>query len=251
MPWVETVEGDFHARHEAEDAAEAGRVLALLDEAQTQLGKIFPERPGETSVVIHRSNSALCLAQPWLPVARRLTAPAGRRYLAGWAGLDSIHVLAPRALADRASSVEGSREVLMLTPAALYAQLVVAANNPALPPPFTLRAFRRWLRWSWLAQGAAQFFSGQTAWMRPAISVRLREGPPPSFPPSREDAAVLGGSVFDLLVREEGEAAAVRLASTLHSEGPKPALREAFRGRSIGHTKAAWLAHLARMAGSA
>ena len=93
----------------------------------------------------------------------------------------------------------------MLTPAALYAQLVVAANNTALPPPFTVRAFRRWLRWSWLAQGAGQFFSGQTAWLRPAIAVRLREGPPPDFPPSRRDAALLGGTVFDLLVREEGD----------------------------------------------
>jgi hypothetical protein len=250
MAWVETVEGEFHARHEADDSAEAGRVLALLEEARTQLGKIFPERPGEVSVVVHRSNSALCLAQPWLPVARRVTAPAGRRYLAGWAGLDSIHVLAPHALAERASGVEGSREVLMLTPAALYAQLVVAANNTALPPPWTVRAFRRWLRWSWLAQGAAQFFSGQTAWLRPAIAVRLREGPPPEFPPSREDAALLGGSVFDLLVREEGERAAVRLASTLDPQGPKAALRGAFRGRSIGHTKATWLAHLERMAGA-
>ena len=251
MPWVETIEGDFHARHEAEDATEAARVLTLLGEAQTQLGKIFPRRPGEVAVVVHRSNAALCLAQPWLPVARRLTAHAGRRYLAGWAALDAIHVLAPRGLAQRASGVEGSREVLMLTPAALYAQLVLAANNTALPPPFTVRAFRRWLEWAWLAQGAPQFFSGQTAWLRAAISVRLREGPPPDFPPSRRDAALLGGTVFDLLVREEGERAAVALASRLHPDGPNAALKEAFRGRAIGHTTSAWRSHLERVAGVA
>jgi len=99
--------------------------------------------------------------------------------------------------------------------------------------------------------GAPQFFSGQTAWLRPAIAVRLREGPPPDFPPSRRDAALLGGTIFDLLVREEGEPAAVALASRLHPDGPKAALKEAFRGRAIGHTMAAWRSHLARVAGAA
>jgi hypothetical protein len=160
-----------------------------------------------------------------------------------------VHVLAPRVLADRASNVAGSREMLMLTPAALYAQLVIAECNPGLPPPWRPRGLARAARWAWLLAGAAQWFSGQTPHARPAIARRLREGPRPAFPPSLRDAALLGGTVVDLLAREEGEAAAVRLACTLPPGGPRQALLEAFHGRALVHTEGTWRAHLARLAG--
>ena len=100
----------------------------------------------------------------------------------------------------------------LLAPAALYAQVVIGANNPGLPPPFRPGTFRRYLRWAWLAAGAAQYFSGQTPHARPAIARRLHEGPRPAFPPGIRDAMLLGGTVVDLVAREEGEEAAVRLA---------------------------------------
>ena len=81
-------------------------------------------------MILHGSPLALNLAQPYLPIARALTAPAGRRYLVGWAGAREIHVLAPRALEARASGAPGSREALLLAPAALYASVVVGANSP-------------------------------------------------------------------------------------------------------------------------
>ena len=143
MTWVETDSRSFSARHESEDVEQAVAILDELEEFRARLEGVFDTTPGEVSVVIHSHSIALSLAHPWLPLARLLTAPAGRRYMAGWFAQDEIHVLAPNLLAERASRVEGSREALMLTPLHEYAHLVVGANNDELPPPFTTRTFRR------------------------------------------------------------------------------------------------------------
>jgi hypothetical protein len=136
----------------------------------------------------------------------------------------------------------------MLTPAALYVAAVVGANSPDLPPPYSPRSFARRLRWAWLAQGAPQYFSGQVPHLRPAIARRLREGAAPRFPPAPRDAALLGGTVFDLLAREGGERACVRLATLpLPAAGAPAALEKAFDGRRLRHTEDAWRAHLARL----
>ncbi len=156
-------------------------------------------------------------------------------------------MLAPRLLAKRASNVEGSLEMLMLVPSALFARRLVAEGIPGLPPPFGPRAFQRYLAWAWLIEGAAQYLSGQTRHVRPAITRRLREGGPPSFPPGRRDAPLLGGTVFDLLAQEEGERACVELARSPLSEGPAKALETAFHGRALRHTEDAWRAHLERL----
>jgi hypothetical protein len=250
MPWVESVSPSFRARFEERDADEAARVLGQLEQARERLSQHFHRVPGELTVVVHDSNFALSLAQPYLPLARIATAPAGRRYLAGWFGARELHVLAPRLLEARASGVAGSRELLLLTPSAMYASIVVGVNNPELPPPFTVASFMRYLRWAWLAQGAAQYFAGQVEHLRPAIARRLREGDEPSFPPGPRDAALLGGTVFDLVAREEGEAAAARLAGRLHPDGAQAALIDAFGQRTVAHTARTWRAHLTRLAGS-
>ncbi len=251
MPWVESASPSFRARFEERDADQAGLVLTQLEQARERLAGHFARVPGEVTVVVHDSNLALSLAQPYLPLARMVTAPAGRRYLAGWFGAGELHVLAPRLLDARASGVAGSRELLGLTPSAMYASVVVGANNPELPPPFTIASFMRYLRWAWLAQGAAQYFAGQVEHLRPAIARRLREGARPTFPPGVRDAALLGGTVFDLLAREEGDAAAARFAGRLHPEGAQAALTEAFGERTLSHTAGTWRAHLTRLAGSA
>jgi hypothetical protein len=134
--------------------------------------------------------------------------------------------------------------MLMLTPATLYAQLVIAANNRRLPPPLRPRH----ARWAWLIWGAAAHFSGQTVFARPAIARRLREDSAPRFPPGIRDAALLGGTVFDLLERERGSGAAISLAYTRPEGSPARALEQAFPGRSLTHTQGVWRAHLARLA---
>ena len=251
MAWVESSSPSFAARHESEDATAAAAVLEALERARDRLGELFSRAPGELTVVLHRSPAALVMAQPYLLAARARSAPAGRRYQVGWYGAREIHVLAPRALAARASAAEGSREALMLTPVAMYASVVIGANNPDLPPPFTLGSFRRLARWAWLAQGAAQFFAGQVPHLRPAIALRLRESRAPAFPPSRRDAPLLGGTVFDLLAREEGEAACARLAALPLRADARAALEKAFHGRSFRHTEDTWRTHLSRLGGAA
>ena len=103
--------------------------------------------------------------------------------------------------------------------ACLYARRVVIASNKDLARVMPALRLRRELRWAWLLEGAARWFGGQTAHARPAIARRLREGRPPSFPPGPRDAALLGGTVIDLLAREEGAQAAARFACRLHRAG--------------------------------
>lgn len=248
--WVETSSPCFAARYDEADGADVRGVLDRLEATRERLGDLFPTLPGEVSVVLHSSRVELDLAAPYLPIARRLTTPTARRYVAGWASQGTLHVLAPRLLRERATGVEGSRELLELTPAALYVQLVVAACNPHLPPPWSPRSTIRAARWAWLVAGAAQWFSGQTALAGPAIARRLRDEGRPAFPPAFKDAALLGGSVLDLLVREDGIGAAVALAcARLPAGGAHEALLTAFDGRAIVHSEGTWRAHLARLAG--
>jgi len=249
VAWVESVSPSFSARHEESDAEDAGRVLQQLEHTRDDLARLFPRTVGDITVIVHGSDLQLGLAHPQLVLARLLTAPAGRRYMAGWYGAKEIHVLSPQALRKRASHVPGSRELLLLSPSALYAQLVAGTNNPDLPPPFRPRAFARWLRWAWLAQGAGQFLAGQVAHLRPAVARRLREGPDPTFPPGLRDAALLGGTVLDLLDREQGRDAVVGLVSApLHAGGPRAALEAGFAGRPLAQTEGRWRGLLRRMA---
>ena len=237
MAWSETLSPTFAARHEERDAEDVVEVLELLEGTRERFAAVLPPVEGEITVVVHGS-----------PLARRLTAPAARRYMVGWPSRRELHVLAPRVLRARASDVPGSREMALLAPAALLAQLVVGAANPRLPPPFGPRWLARAPRWAWLSAGAGQWFSGQTPHARPAIARRLREGGRPSFPPGLRDAALLGGSVVDLLAREEGERAVVALVSGPLPSRPGAALRDAFPGRALHRTEDAWRSHLDRLA---
>ena len=247
MGWTETASDTFVARHDERDAGDAERVLAQLEYGRERLERQLEIELGELAVVLHGSPAQLDAAQPWIALQRRLTAPAARRYVVGWAGERELHVLSPRLLAQRASNVEGSLEMLMLAPSALLARHALARRHPGFPPPLGPRRLLRWLRWAWLLEGAAQFFSGQVHHVRPAVTRRMREGGAPSFPPGRADAPLLGGSVFDLLAREEGERACLALACGPHRHGARRALETAFGGRSLRHTESEWRAHLERI----
>lgn len=245
--WVETASAHFAARHAEQDAEHAEAVLVQLEDARERAAELLPSLPEDVAVVLHRSEAELLLARPGLPLRRLRTAPASRRYIAGGLSGTDIHVLAPPLLEARASGVPESREMLLRTPAALYARLAVGAANPRLPPPARIGTLVRAHRWAWLYLGAGAWLSGQTALARPAVARRLREGPPPAFPPDRRDAELLGGTVLDLLAREEGEPAVIRLALDLDPRGPRDGLVRAFGGRRLGHTESAWRAHLARL----
>jgi hypothetical protein len=250
MAWVESVSPSFLARHDSRDADDADRVLRSLELTRDRLARIFPRTVSDLTVVLHDSTLGVSLTNPLLPLAWIATDPAARRYVAGWTGAGDIHVLTPAALSARASNVSGSREMLALVPAALYARRVIYENNHDLPRRLTPGRLALELRWAWLLEGASRWFAGQTEHARPAIARRLHDGGRPSFPPGLRDAPLLGGTVIDLLAREEGEQRAVQLACRLHPQGSRAALSKAFHGRALVHTEGAWRAHLARLAGA-
>ena len=243
MAWIESHSPSFSARHEESDTDAAAAILEELERFREELDEHFDTTPGEVAVVMHPGTIALGLAHPWLPLARMAAAPAARRYMAGWFGRREIHVLAPGALEERASAVPGSREALLLGPLHEYAHVVIGANNPALPPPFTPRSFARYLRWAWVCEGAATHLAGQTEHLRPGIARRLREGDRPQFPPPARDAVLLGGTVFALLEEERGIDECVRLAARPPSAGGEAAIQQAF-GRPASDVEADWRVRL-------
>jgi len=247
VAWVESASSSFRARHASTHADDADRVLHSLERTREYLGQYFPRTVDGIAVVFHPSVISLSLARPLMPVAWIAAAPAARRYVAGWCGPHELHVLLPDALEARASTVAGSRQMLARAVPALYARRVIVENNPDLPRSISPRRLGTELRWAWLLEGAARWFGGQTAHARPAIARRLREGRRPAFPPTVRDAALLGGTVIDLLVAERGEGAAARLASRLHPHGPRGALREAFPERSPAQAEQDWREHLDRL----
>jgi hypothetical protein len=251
VTWVESFSRSFRARHDSAARDDAERVLHSLELTRERLIEYFPATPDGLTVVLHRGALSLSLAKPVVPVAWLATAPAARRYFAGWAGRDELHTLEPTALDRRASAVPGSREMLALTAPALYARRVIAASNPDLAQGGTPRRARQEVRWAWLLEGAARWFAGQTEHARPAIARRLHEGSKPRFPPGVRDALLLGGTVIDLVARERGEGAAAELASRLHPQGARPALSLAFDRRPLHRTEEAWRAHLRALASSA
>ena len=242
MTWIETDSLSFTARHDDADFACAHRVLDALEDLRLRLEERFDVAPGNVSVVIHDNPAWLSAAHPLLPAVRWSAAPAARRYLAGWPMDAEIHTLNDYWL-DRRAAGEDSLRALRGTAERMYCQIVLAANNPALPPMWTPRHFLTYLRWAWLIEGAAQYFTGQIGLFRAAVITRLREGDRPAFPPTRRDALILGGTVFDMLERHAGPDACVRMASRLNREGPRGNLELAFEAR-IRDIERAWRLHL-------
>ena len=227
MAWVETESLSFTARHEEDDEESAQRTLDALEDLRLRLEDRFDEAPGDITVVVHPTPAWLAAAHPSLPAARLATAPAGRRYLAGWAMARELHVLNDDYL-DRRAAGEDSLAALRGTAERLYAQIVIGANNPSLPPPWGPRRFLRYLRWAWLVEGASQYFAGQVPLFRAAVQTRMRTGKSPAFPPTARDGVILGGTIFALLERHRGPEACELLASRVRREGAERAIEIAF-----------------------
>ena len=249
IAWIETQSASFTARHESDDPTGASEVLDDLERFRAELDGRFGESPGGVAVVIHPRYLQLAVAHPWLPLAQLAAAPASRRYFGGWFTSREIHVLAPDVLRRRSAAIPESREALRLAPRHEYAHLVIGASNPELPPPFTPRSFREYLRWAWLCEGAATWLAGQDRHLRPAIARRLREGPPPSLPPATRDAPLLGGAVFGFLEEVRGQEACFQLARRLEPAGAEAALERAF-GRPLDAVARDWREYLRARASS-
>lgn len=250
MAWVESVSRSFRARHDSAHVDDAHAVLESLERTRDRLEEVFPRTLAGVTVVLHTGTISLSLSNPIVPLAWITTAPSARRYVAGWTGKTEIHVLSPAALRARASNVTGSREMLALTAPALYARRVIVENNHDIHQARAPSRVALELRWAWLFEGSARWFSGQTDYARAAIARRLREGGRPRFPPSLRDAPLLGGTVIDLLAHEHGERAAAQFACHLNPHGARAALTKAFPGRTLKQTEGAWRNHLARLSGT-
>ncbi len=196
--------------------------------------------------MIHDNPAWLAAAHPLLPPVRLAADKAGRRYLAGWAMQTELHTLNEQWLEQRAGG-EDSERALRGTAQRLYVQVVLAANNPQLPPLWTPRRFLRYLRWAWMIEGAAQYFSGQVPLFKPAVLNRMRAGSVPNFPPARRDAVILGGTVFDMLERERGPAACELLVHRLRRNGPRGNIELAFDA-PIHEVEEAWRIYLSVLA---
>jgi hypothetical protein len=250
VPWVESVSRSFRARHDSAHVDDAHAVLESLERTRDRLEEVFPRTLAGVTVVLHTGTVSLSLSNPIVPLAWITTAPAARRYVAGWTGKTEIHVLSPAALRARASNVTGSREMLALSAPALYARRVIVENNHDIHQARAPSRVALELRWAWLLEGSARWFSGQTDYARAAIARRLREGGRPRFPPGLRDAPLLGGTVIDLLAHDQGERAAAQFACHLNPHGARAALTKAFPGRTLKQTEGAWRNHLARLSGT-
>ncbi len=157
-----------------------------------------------------------------------------------------LHVLNEPWTEQRAGG-EDSERALRGTADRLYVQLVLAANNELLPPTWTPRRFFRYLRWAWMIEGGSQYFAGHVPLYRAAVLNRLRAGNRPAFPPSRRDAVILGGTVFDLLEQERGIAACELMVQRLRRGGPRANLELAFEA-PVHRVEREWRAYLEELA---
>jgi hypothetical protein len=71
----------------------------------------------------------------------------------------------------------------------------------------------------------------------------MREGKPPSFPPSAADAQLLGGTVFSLLSRAAGRGACIELARVQERDQARESIERAF-ARPIGEVEHDWRDYL-------
>ena len=130
MPWVESVSPSFRARHGSAHHDDVTRVLHSLELSRERLSEHFPVPADEITLVLHGSTMSLWMASPLATVAWIATAPAARRYVAGWAGRHELHVLAPALLEGAARWFSG--QVEYSRPA--VARRLREGSQPSFPP---------------------------------------------------------------------------------------------------------------------
>jgi hypothetical protein len=248
MSWTESASASFACRHSSARSADAARVLALLERTRERLAGHFPQLTNELTVVLHDSAHALALSNPLMGALWTATGRSARRYVTGWAGHSELHVLSPSALRARASKVSGSFEMLALAPASLYARRVIIGSNRELES--ARLASRLWaeLRWAWLLDGSARWFSGESGYSRSVVGQYIRAGHRPHFPPTARDAPLVAGTLIELLAEQQGEAGVARLAGRLHTGGAQTALRLAFGERALMNVEGDWRTRLRHLA---
>jgi hypothetical protein len=254
MAWVESHSASFQCRHSAACTEDVARLLGSLEDLRSGLMEAFPRAVDsvvDITFVMHDGPRSLAASSPMVAALWRATDTASRPYVTGWVANHEIHLLSPPALRARAAGNPTMAAILAHSARTLYTRRVIVEANHDLHRSLGPARTAVSMRWAWLLEGASRWFSGESAAARPAVIARLRGGRQPEFPPALRDAPLLAGTVIDLLVREEGERAAVELAGRLHPGGARGALVKAFGGRPLVHTEGAWRSYLSRLAYSA
>jgi hypothetical protein len=247
MSWTESASPSFACRHSSARAADAARVLALLEGTRERLREALPKLDHEPTIVLHDSRHALALSNPLMTLNWSLAGRPARRYIAGWTRHGEVHVLSPGALRARASRVSGSFEMLALAPATLYVRRVIIESNRDLRHARGPVAMWQQLRWAWLLEGASRWLSGESGYSRAVVVDYLRSGRRPHFPPSAREAPLLAPSLAELLAETDGDRGIARLVSRLHSGGAGAALQSAFSGRSLAAIEGEWRSRLRQL----
>ncbi len=222
-------------------------MLAQLERARERILEQYTV-PDELTVVLHDTAAELVLSNPLLPPLWAVTARPARRYLTGWAGINELHVLSPKALRERATSVSGSFEMLALAPVTQYAKRVVLGANRELQAARLPARSLAELRWAWLIDGTARWLAGESDYSRRVVGQYLRSGHRPRFPPSAHDAPLLAPILIAMIAEQEGAATVARLAGRLHSNGAQAALRGVLSGERLLTIENDWRARLRGLA---
>ena len=182
----------------------------------------------------------LALAQPYLPVARRLASPAGAPLHGRLVRAGEVHVLAPRVPARARRRAGLARGADADARSASTRCSSSGSNNPLLPPPVPPPdAVPACCASPWLLEGIAQFLSGQVPLLRAGDRDPPARGRACASRPSRATRRSLAGALFDLLARERGEQACVRLARQPRRRTRRSALESAFERLARGARVAA------------
>jgi hypothetical protein len=234
--WTESSSNLFRVRFDDDSRTEVEELIHVLETVAARLeahGLLLPDHP---TIVVHPTAFSLGMAQPAFLAAQSLTENNGRRYLASWASGSTLHLIAPTRLMRRTGGHISARDALERQPACGLAHLALGHANPGLILQRTLR--RR--AWFWLAWGAGQALVGQVPMLASTIAVRRRERRHLQLPPPARDAVALGGSLVELVLRDRGLTALVRLLRDPLPASPEDWIHKALPGLGSTEREIRW-----------
>ena len=216
MAWIETESLSFAARHEAQDSDSASaRWTRSRSCGYASRSASTRCRAGHWSCI---TTPGLAGAGPSVPARRALVGGAGRAALPGRLGDGERAARPQRRPPDRRAAGEDSLRGAARHRRAPLRPARGRREQHRLPPSWAPRRFARYLRWTWLVEGARPVLRPPGRLSTAPPSSAASRGAEPAFPPSRRDAVILGGTIFDLLERERGPDACDVLASRLRRE---------------------------------
>ncbi|MBJ7470908.1 MAG: hypothetical protein JHD16_06375 [Solirubrobacteraceae bacterium] len=234
--WTESSSTRFRVRFDDEARTEVEELVHVLETVAARLeahGLVIPDHP---TIVVHPTAFSLGMAQPAFLVAQSFTESNGRRYLASWTAGSTLHLIAPQRLTRGTEGHISMRDALERAPACGLAHLALGNVNPAL----SLHRAVRKRAWFWLAWGAGQTLVGQVPMLASTIAARRRERRALVMPPHARDAVALGGSIVELVLRERGLTALVRLLREPLPSRPQDWLHHALPGLGATERDVHW-----------